>query len=156
MKKIIKFLLTCFLFIVVATACRDEDLERRPDLNDNIGAVTKVAVNPNRNFFNLLNPLASEYVEFNLDVDGFDVTTINSVDIEVIFTEKDRVYDPFQEIYVDSVYAPVLIETVVTFPSTVQISGADMAAALGFASVDDFEVGDSFNATFPINTGDGR
>lgn len=156
MKKITKYLLTCVLFIAVATACRDEELDRRPDLNDNIGAVTQVEVNPTRNFFNLLNPLESEYVEFEITVDGFDVTEIASVDIEVVFTENDRLYDPFQEIFVDSVYAPVLIETIATFPSTIQISGADMAAALGFASVDDFEVGDSFNATFPINTGDGR
>jgi len=156
MKRVNRYLLTCFVFIAAVMACRDEDLDRRPDLNDHIGAVTKIAVNPARTFYNLLNPLESEYVEFTVDVDGFDVTTINSVEVEVVFTEKDRLYDPFQEIFVDSVYDPILIRTVTTFPSTVQISGEDMAEALGFASVADFEVGDTFNATFPINTGDGR
>jgi hypothetical protein len=156
MKRIFKYFFTLLLIIVAAVACRDEDLERRPSLEDNIGAVTKITPNPDRTFFNLLNPLEDEYVEFDIDVDGFNVTRISSVDIELVFTEKDRVYDPFQEEYVDSVYAPVIVKTITTFPAKVQITGQEVVTALGKSSVADFEVGDSFNVTFPINTEDGR
>jgi hypothetical protein len=156
MKRIFKYFFTLLLIIVAAAACRDEDLERRPSMDDNIGAVTKVTRNPARTFFNLLNPLQDEFVEFTIDVDGFNVTKINSVDVELVFTEKDRVYDPFQDEYVDSVYAPVIVKTITTFPAVVQITGQEVANALGIASVDDFEVGDAFNVTFPINTADGR
>jgi hypothetical protein len=155
MKKLTRYFLTLSLIVIAAVACRDEDLERRPSINDNIGAITKVTRNPQRTFYNLLNPLQNEFVEFTLDVDGFSATEVNSVDIEVVFVENDRVFDPFQEIYVDSVYAPVIVKTITTFPSTIQISGSDVAAALK-KNVNDFEVGDSFTATFPINTGDGR
>jgi hypothetical protein len=156
MKRISKYLFSLLLIFVAAVACRDEDLERRPSMDDNIGAITKVTANPDRTFFNLLNPLADEFVEFDLDVDGFNVTKINSVDIELVFTEKDRVYDPFQDEYVDSVYAPVVIKSVSTFPATIQITGQEVVEALGLTSVADFEVGDEFNVTFPINTADGR
>lgn len=125
-------------------------------MDDNIGAVTKITRSGDRTFFNALNPLADEYVEFAIDVDGFDVTTINSVDLMLVYTDKGRNYDPFQDKYVDSVFAPVLVRSVTTFPSTVKISGADVVSALNLNSVDDIEVGDSFNVTFPINTADGR
>jgi hypothetical protein len=156
MNKIIKYFFTLIFFVIAITACRDEDSMRTPDWNDNIGAVTKVTRNPDRTFFNLLNNLEEEYVEFTVDVDGFEVTEISSVELQLEFTENDRVFNPFKEEYEDSVYAPVVLKTVNTFPATVQISAAEIVQALGLSSVNDFEVGDSFNMTFPINTTDGR
>lgn len=155
MKAIIKYILIIIMVSVSTIACRDESLNPIPDMNDNIGAVTLIAVNPARTFYNLSNPLADEFVEFTIDVDGFGITKINSVDLELIYTEKDRVYDPFQDIYVDSVYDAVLLKTVNTFPVTVQITPAEIATALGI-SIDDLELGDNFNVVFPINTADGR
>jgi hypothetical protein len=155
MKTILKYILIAIMVSVSTIACRDESLNPLPDMNDNIGAVTLIAVNPDRTFYNLSNPLADEFVEFTIDVDGFGITKINSVDLELIYTEKGRVYDPFQDIYVDSVYDAVLIKTVSTFPITVQITPAEIATALGI-SMDDLELGDNFNVVFPINTADGR
>lgn len=155
MKRTFKYILTALLIVAAAVACRDEDLTRTPDMSSNIGAVTKITRNPDKTFFNAFNTLADEVVEFTIDVDGFDVTEISSVDVVVVFTENDRVYDPFQNIYVDSVYAPVTVKTITSFPSTVQIAGSEIAQALGMNS-EDFEPGDVFNATFPINTADGR
>jgi hypothetical protein len=155
MKKILKYLLLIVFVSFFSIACRDESLNPIPDMNDNVGAVTLIAVNPSRTFYNLLNPLSDEFVEFTIDVDGFGITHVNSVDLELIFTEKARVYDPFQDIFVDSVYNPVLIKSVNTFPSTVQITPAEIATALNI-SVNDFELGDNFNVVFPINTADGR
>ncbi|MBL0739777.1 hypothetical protein [Chryseolinea lacunae] len=155
MKSILKYISAFILVLLAAISCREDD-NVRPKMDDNIGAVTKITRNGDRTFFNALNPLADEYVEFAIDVDGFDVTTINSVDLMLVYTDKGRNYDPFQDKYVDSVFAPVLIRSVTTFPSTVKISGADVVSALKLNSVDDIDVGDSFNVTFPINTADGR
>lgn len=147
--------ITMFL-LFIAMACSDEFPGKSPNLNDNVGAVTLVKVNPDKNFFNLTAPsLADEEIEFTLDVDGFGITTVNSVEIELVFTEKDRLYDPFREEEVDSVYAPVTLRTISSFPSTVVVTGQQVADALGIA-VGDFELGDSFQITLPINTADGR
>jgi hypothetical protein len=155
MKAIIKYIMLIVFVSAASIACRDESLNPIPDMNNNIGAVTLIAVNPDRTFYNLSNPLADEFVEFTIDVDGFGITEVNSVDLELIFTEKGRVYDPFQDIFVDSVYDAVLIKTVSTFPITVQITPSEIAEALDM-SIDDFELGDNFNVVFPINTADGR
>src|SRR6187549_121728 len=108
MKTILKYILITIMVAISTIACRDESLNPLPDMNDNIGAVTLIAVNPDRTFY----PLSNEFVEFTIDVDGFGITKINSVDLELIYTEKGRVYDPFQDIYVDSVYDAVLVKTV--------------------------------------------
>jgi len=141
--------------LVALNSCRDEDWNPAPDVNDNIGAVTKLQINPDRTFFNALNPLEDEFVEFTVDVDGFDVTEVSKVEILFTYTENDAVYDPFQEIYVDSVYTAVVVGEVSSFPATVQFTGQQAAEALG-KDVADFEVGDSFNLTFPIYSADGR
>lgn len=155
MKAILKYLMLTVFVSALSIACRDESLNPIPDMNDNVGAVTLIAVNPARTFYNLSNPLVDEFVEFTIDVDGFGITEVTSVDLELIFTENDRVYDPFQDVFVDSVYDAVLIKSVSTFPSTIQITPAELATALGI-SIDDFELGDNFNVVFPINTADGR
>ncbi|MEP2667836.1 MAG: hypothetical protein ABJH04_02515 [Cyclobacteriaceae bacterium] len=144
------------LMLFIAMACSDEFPGKSPNMNDNVGAVTLVTVNPNKNFFNLTAPsLAAEEIEFTLDVDGFGITTVNNVEVELVFTEKDRLYDPFREEAVDSIYAPVTLEVVSSFPATVVITGQEVADALGIA-IGDFEVGDAFQVTLPINTADGR
>ena len=144
------------LILFSAIACRDESLNPAPDMNDHIGAITLITPNPNRTFFDLTQPLAGQYIEFTIDVDGFDVTQVNSVDLELVFTENDRLFDPFQQVPVDSVYDPVVVKSVTTFPSTVQVSADEVVEALGLSSVNDIEVGDIFNLTFPIHTEDGR
>lgn len=147
--------ITMFL-LFIAMACSDEFPGKSPNMNDNVGAVTLVTVNPNKNFFNLTAPsLAAEEIEFTLDVDGFGITTVNNVEVELVFTEKDRLYDPFREEAVDSIYAPVTLEVVSSFPATVVVTGQEVSDALGIA-IGDFELGDSFQITLPINTADGR
>lgn len=151
MKKIYFILIGLIIF----SACRDESLDPRPDLEDHVGAVTLVQVDPDNNFFNALNAdLASEDVIFTVDVNGFQVTEVESVDIELVYTEKDGAVDPFIGI-VDSVYAPVNLGNITEFPSQVTLTASDVAAAIG-RPVDSLEVGDSFLVTFPVNTADGR
>ncbi|MDX1627916.1 MAG: hypothetical protein R3345_04405, partial [Fulvivirga sp.] len=113
-------------------------------------------VNPDKNFFNLLAPsLANEEVEFTVDVDGFELTEITSVDVELVYTEKGAIFDPFREEFVDSTYAPVILENLTSFPATVTITGQEVADALNIP-VDSLEVGDAFQVTLPIHTADGR
>jgi len=130
-----------------------------PDLNEHVGAITRVQVNPEKNFFNALNDLRGEEVEFELDVDGFDITEVNSVEVEMIFTEKDATVDA-EGNPADSTYTPVLVQTIHTFPVTITITAAEAVEAIstfkpGF-TIDSLEVGDGFNLMFPINTADGR
>ncbi|MEQ8363509.1 MAG: hypothetical protein RH948_11610 [Cyclobacteriaceae bacterium] len=156
MKKYKIFSILATLSLLIVMACSDEYVLKSPNVNDNVGAVTKVTVNPAKNFFNLTAPsLASEEVEFTLDVDGFGITTVNSVEVELVYTDKDRLYDPFREEKYDSVHSAVTLMTLSTFPSTVVVTGADVAAALGIP-IDSLAVGDMFQITLPINTADGR
>ncbi len=138
-------------------ACDDDEHKGdSPDFNNHVGAVTTLSVNPDKNFFNLTaTDFAAEEIEFTVDVDGFGLTEVNSVDVEIVYTEKDAIFNPFKEEFEDSVYAPVLIMNITTFPSTVAITAAQVAAALSRTAAD-FEVGDGFSLTLPINTADGR
>lgn len=156
MNKILKYILPMLAGVLLGTSCTDEDTFPAPDPNDHIGAVTLVTPSddPNQSFFNAFNDLAAENIEFVLDVDGFEVTEVESVDIELIYTEKNRLVDAEGNPR-DSVYSPILLETVTEFPATINITGEEVAQALG-RTVDDFEVGDRFNLIFPINTADGR
>lgn len=135
-------------------SCRDESTLPYPDINQYTGAVTNVETNPDKSFFNALNDIATEEVEFALDVNGFNLTEVNSVDLILVYTQLGVLLD-LEGNPRDSVWAPVLVSNLTTFPSTVTVTGQQAADALG-VSVDDFEVGDSFQLTFPINTGDGR
>lgn len=156
MNKVLKYIFPMIAGITLGTSCTDEDSLPAPDPNDHIGAVTLLTPSddPNKSFFNAFNDLAAENVEFVLDVDGFDVTEIESVDIELIYTEKDRLVDAEGNPR-DSVYAPVLLETVTEFPTTLNFTGEEVAQALG-VPIDSLGVGDGFNLIFPINTADGR
>lgn len=153
--KRISILTIVFSWLVLLNACRDEDWSPAPDMNDHIGAVTLIQVNPEKNFYNALNSLAEEEVEFILDVDGFDVTEVASVDIILIFTEKDGIYNEAEDEYEDREYPPVKVGEITSFPSTFSISAVEAAEALGW-DIADFEVGDSFNLMFPIHSADGR
>lgn len=153
--KRITTLTVVFAGLVFLNACRDEDWNPAPDINDHIGAVTLISVNAEKNFFNALNPLAAEEVEFTIDVDGFDVTVVSSVDVMLTFTEKDGDYNEAEDVFVDKVYPPVKVGEVTSFPSTFSITAAEAAEALNW-DIADFEVGDSFNLTFPIHSADGR
>ena len=154
MKNILKFV---FAFLLLATfACEDESLDPRPDLNDSVGAVTLVEVDPTRNFFNLLSAdFPNEEVGFSVDIDGFELTEVSSVDIEVVYTERNGAYDVFLEDSVDVVFDAVLIGNITSFPSQVSVTAQQVADALGMP-VGDFGVGDRFQITLPINTADGR
>lgn len=135
-------------------SCRDESTLPYPDINDYAGAVTNVETNPDKNFFNALNDLAAEEVEFSIDVNGFNLTEVNSVDIELVFTQLGILLD-LEGNPRDSVWTPVLFSTINTFPSTINITGQQVADILGL-DINDFAVGDNFQVTFPINTADGR
>ena len=151
MKKI--YIILAFL-MMVSISCRDEDLTPYPKIEDHIGAITLVTTNPDKSIFNPLNNLATEEIEFELDVDGFGVTTVSSVDVILIFTENDALVD-IEGNLVDSVYAPIVVTNVTQFPTTITLTGQEVADLIGM-DVNDFEVGDSFQLTFPINTDDGR
>ena len=154
MKKFrIKYIFAITLFLAYFS-CRDESTLPYPDINEHVGAVTNVETNPDKSFFNALNDLAAEEIEFSLDVNGFNITTVSSVDLELVFTQLGVLLD-LEGKPRDSVWAPVLVSSIASFPSTVTVTGQHVADALG-VSVDDFEVGDSFQLTFPIHTADCR
>ena len=150
-----KNILLILIGIVLLSSCRDESLDPRPDLEDNVGAVTLLDIDPDNNFFNALEAdFGSEAVIFTVDVNGFQVTEVESVDLQLVYTEKDGAIDPFLGI-VDSVYAPINLGTVTEFPSQVTVTASEVADAIG-KDVDSLEVGDTFVLTLPINTADGR
>jgi len=153
MKKIIRYSLLVAL-LINGLSCRDEDKVPYPDMNQNIGAITLVDPNPDKMYFNALNDLALEEIEFELDVDDFDVTEIVSVDLQLVYTEKDALVD-IEGNPTDSVYAPMIVGNLSTFPSTVRLTGQEIADLLG-KDISDLKVGDNFLITFPILTGDGR
>lgn len=143
-----------FTLILAYFSCRDESTLPYPNINEHVGAVTNVETNPDKSFFNALNDLSTEEIEFNLDVNGFNITDVNTVDLELVFTQLGILLD-LEGNPRDSVWAPVLLSSVGSFPSTVTVTGQQAADALG-VTVDDFKVGDSFQLTFPIHTADGR
>lgn len=135
------------VFVLFLVSCRDESLNPIPDMNDNIGAATKVTVNANRNSFRLGNGIANEYLEFTLNVDGYEVTEVSEVELQFTFFENT----PSRTV------GPVLLKKVTSFPATVQITAQEAATAIGNGfTVNDFQSTDSFRVTFPIITADGR
>lgn len=143
-----------FTLVLAYFSCRDESTLPYPDINEYAGAVTNVETNPDKSFFNALNDIAAEEVEFSIDVNGFNLTTINSVDLELVYTQAGVLLD-LEGNPRDSIWATVLLANITAFPSTVTVTGQQAADALGVL-VDDFAVGDGFQLTFPIHTADGR
>ncbi|MEM9896140.1 MAG: hypothetical protein AAF789_07195 [Bacteroidota bacterium] len=146
-------------YIVIAIcffACRNENLDPRPDLNDNVGAITLIS-NQSVASFDLTEINSSE-LSFDIDVDGFDETEVTSVSVQMIFTDAGRNPNPDPAgSPLDSIYDAVEISTVTSFPSTVTIAISDIVNAIpDFSSADDFFIGDNFNFIFPISTADGR
>ena len=88
----IKYIFVIALFLT-HFSCRDESTLPYPDINEHIGAVTNVETNPDKSFFNALNDLSAEEVEFSIDVNGFNLTTVNSVDLELVFTQLGVLLD---------------------------------------------------------------
>lgn len=147
MKNFIKYPSIVLVAMVVLMSCRDENWAPYPDWNDNVGAATKIQVNASRNSFRLSQGIANEYLEFNLDVDGYEITEVKEVDIMVSFVEAS----PARTI------SARFLKKVSTFPSTVQITPQEVADLIGGGfTVNDFQNGDRFQATFPIHTADGR
>lgn len=135
------------VFVLFLVSCRDESLSPIPDMNDNIGAATKIAINANRNSFRLGSGIANEYLEFTLNVDGYEVTEVAEVELQFTFTENS----PARTV------GPVLLKKVNAFPATVQVTAQEAATAIGNGfTVNDFQNGDRFRLTFPILTADGR
>ena len=163
MKYVIKYsILTMMAWGMMALqGCEEERWGNIPNLNEHVGAITLINVNPDKTFFNALNDLSGEEVEFTLDVDGFEVTEVNSVDVELIFTENDATLDA-EGNPADVTYDPVFIRTVQAseLPATITFTAAEAVQAIqsfkpGF-TLDSLQVGDGFNLIFPINTADGR
>ncbi|MDW7694739.1 hypothetical protein R9C00_08295 [Flammeovirgaceae bacterium SG7u.111] len=155
MIKIVRYSFLSLLALLFAlSSCEDESTQRIPDINANVGAITKIQLNPDKTFYNAFNNLATEEVEFDIDVDGFDLTEVETVDVELIFTEKDGTTDP-EGNPADLTYPAVFLKAVTSFPSTVSITGQECADALDL-DLADFKVGDGFNVMFPIHTKDGR
>src|SRR5687768_6631671 len=141
--------ISSFLMIVITLlmACQEEDWNPGPDWNKNVGASTKIVINAANNNFDLSDGIASEFIEFNLDVDGYGVTTVNEVELQFTFTEAS----PARTV------GPLLLKKVSTFPAVVQITAQEAATAIGGGfTANDFQANDSFRLTFPILTADGR
>jgi hypothetical protein len=146
MKFLNKYSMTVALMITML-ACQKDDWAPYPDWNDHVGAATKITVNPNRNSFKISNGLVNEFIEFDLDVDGYDLTRVSSVELQVTFFEGSPV----------RTVGPVLLKTIDTFPSTVQVSAQEVVALIGGGfTIDQLQNNDRFRLTFPINTADGR
>jgi len=154
-----KVFLLCIGLLIALNACEEERWGNIPNLNDHIGAITLIDVNEDKSFYNALNDLSGQEVEFEINVDGFDVTEVSSVDILLTFTEKDATTDA-EGNPADLSYDPVELKEVNTFPSMVTVSVEEVISAIqSFKpdfTKDSLEVGDNFNLTFPINTADGR
>ena len=133
--------------VTFLVSCRDDDWAPYPDWNNHIAAATKIVVNPARNAFRLSNGIANEYLEFNLNVDGYEVTPVQEVQIMFKFTEAS----PPRPL------PAMLLKTVTSFPSDVRVTPDEAAAAIGGGfTAADFQAGDTFQLTFPIITTDGR
>jgi len=131
----------------ILVSCRDDDWAPYPDWNDNVGAATKIVVNPARNSFRLSQGIANEYLEFNLNVDGYEITTVSTVELMFTFTEAS----PARTV------GPLLLKTVNTFPSDVRVTPDEAATAIGGGfTAASFQAGDRFQLTFPMVTSDGR
>ena len=142
--------------IISATimSCTDESLDPRPDLNENVGAVTKITTDAT--FFDLLLPMANQTVTLTIDVDGFDLTEISSVDILLTYVDQNGTDDPFQGL-IPKVYSNIMLSNVTSFPSgDITFTGQQLADAIEGVEVDTFDLGDTFSLTFPIHTVDGR
>lgn len=137
---------------MILASCRKDDWAPYPDWNENVGAATKITVNAARNSYRLSSGIANEYYEFNLNVDGYDITEVAEVELRFTFT---RTAAPTMAA------GPLVLKKVTTFPSDVQVSAQEAAAAIAAATgttftVADFRVGDRFTMTFPMITSDGR
>jgi hypothetical protein len=147
MKNIRRYTLMMAVALSILVSCRDDDWAPYPDWNDNVGAATKIVVNPARNSYRLSQGIANEYLEFNLNVDGYDITTVSTVEIMFTFTEQS----PARQV------GPFLLKTVSSFPSDVRVTPDEAAAAIGGGfTAANFQAGDRFQLTFPMITSDGR
>jgi hypothetical protein len=147
MKNIKRYTTILSVALVILVSCRDDDWAPYPDWNENVGAATKIVVNPARNSFRLGQGIANEYLEFNLNVDGYEITTVSAVDIMFTFTEAS----PARTV------GPKLLKTITAFPSDVRVTPDEAAAAIGGGfTAANFQAGDRFQLTFPIITEDGR
>lgn len=128
-------------------SCRDDDWSPAPDWNDNVGAATKIILSSTDKSFKLSDGINNEFIEFNLDVDGYGVTTVASVELQLTYTKASPA----------KVVGPVLLKTIESFPSVVRVTSQEVAAAVGGGvTPNNFLKGDSFKLTFPIVTTDGR
>ena len=133
--------------IALLFSCQDENWNPAPDWNKSVGAATKIVISATDNNCSVSQGIATEFIEFNLDVDGYGVTKVDEVELQFTFTEAAPA----------RVVGPVLLKKVNSFPSTVRITTQEAAAAIGGGfTVNDFQTNDSFRLTFPILTTDGR
>ncbi len=147
MKNVKIYSIAALVLLVVTMSCRDDDWAPYPDWNENVGAATKITVNASRNSFRLSNGLANEFLEFNLDVDGYEVTQISEVELQLTFIEAS----PARTV------GPRLLKKVTSFPATVQVTAQEAADAIGGGfTINDFQNGDRFRLTFPIITSEGK
>ena len=147
MKRVKIFSIGTLVLLSALMACRDDNWAPYPDWNDHVGAATKITVNAARNSFRLSNGIANEFLEFNLDVDGYEITQVTEVELQLTFLEAA----PARTV------GPVLLKKVSSFPAVVQVTPAEVAAAIGNGfTINDFQAGDRFRLTFPMITADGR
>lgn len=153
-----KRILTIFAMVsVLATSCTDESKDPRPNLNDHVGAVTLLTIDTPAadRFFDFVQPLGPQSMTVTLDVDGFDLTNVSSVDVEIVYTDLDGFYNEFKDEFEPVEYDPVKVAEITSFPGSATVSGQMIADALG-VDIADFDLGDTFNMIFPVNTEDGR
>lgn len=132
------------LVVFLGTSCRDEDKYPIPDWNKHVGAMAVATVNQEKAFFNYFEISEGE-VEFELTYNGFDVTKVDKIDVQLNYFNKLE----------GTLYESRTVRTVTSFPAVVNITSADAAQAFGKA-LEDIGPGDTFTATFLLHTSDGK
>lgn len=150
---IIKYLIVAMV-IPLIYSCQTDDIGEVPDQNQNIGAVT-IVTGQNVVSWDATMPLGPQFIEFTLDVDGFDITEISSVDLYLTYSDNDGDIDPITGESIPLVFDRNLFANITTFPTVITITSGEASAFFGL-TIDSLDQSDNFLLDFEINTGDGR
>lgn len=139
-KKIYSLIMVVIGAAILLTGC-DEGI----DLNEDAiyAAKPTVKVNPDFNFFNLLDP-SNTKIQFELGVDSLTSSEVSQIKLKLAFTGADTTYTARE------------LSTVNTFPSTIDLTLIEALDLFPDLSVDDLEAGDSFDFSMEITTAAGQ
>lgn len=145
MKKF-NILICLFALVILITSCRDE--ETYPIVDFTSGGLVKATIPPENSFFNAAD-ISNAQVIMNLI--ATDKENGNLIEAYEIYSGYIDVSEE------DSELEPVLIKTVNTFPSTVNVTVAEIVQALNIpGGIESLEPGDIFPMTMTVVMKDGR